>query len=90
MKAHWGDRGALENITWEGCVELSKAILSSPPGDWTHTINGEPVRLERIVLVPGELAKVFFRGKDYGGSWSIAAWEKDAKKIVVYEQMVLF
>lgn len=83
--------GYLEHITWQGCVELSREILFSPTGNWTHDLNGKPVRFVKQVILPDGTAKVFFRGEDYAGQYPVKNWEIEARlRKPEPEQLTLF
>lgn len=66
----------MEYITWQLCVDLSREILFSPPGNWTHNIPEGLARFERRVIVPSGHKKVLFRGKNYVGVWPAEQWDR--------------
>lgn len=84
----------LKLTEWQQCVELSSAICNTPSGDWTHMIDGRPVRLEHRVIDPAGHRLAFFRadsvyGNPYCGRWMADTFEKEAAAIVP-EQLTLF
>lgn len=66
----------MERITWQGCVDLSREILYSPPGNWTHIIPEGRARFEKRVIVPSGYERVFFRGENYAGDWLASDWDR--------------
>ncbi|GIO36230.1 hypothetical protein J41TS12_10910 [Paenibacillus antibioticophila] len=69
----------MERITWQDCVDLSREILYSPPGNWTHDIPEGLARFERRVILPSGHKKVLFRGENYAGEWPEEEWDRLAK-----------
>ncbi|WP_342435940.1 hypothetical protein NSS79_20675 [Paenibacillus sp. FSL L8-0436] len=76
---------------WQQEVDLSREILFSPPGNWTHDLVGEPVRFVKRAVNPAGIERVYFRAKEYSGSWTVAEWERHARpRDPEPEQMTLF
>lgn len=66
----------MERITWQDCVDLSREILYSPPGNWTHKIPEGLARFEKRVIVPSGHERVLFRGENYAGDWMASDWDR--------------
>ncbi|MNI79854.1 hypothetical protein D3C73_1363390 [compost metagenome] len=74
-------------------MELTSAICNTPSGDWTHMIDGRPVRLEHRVIDPAGHRLVFFRADSadgpYCGRWLARTFDKEAA-VIEPEQLTLF
>ncbi|GIQ61516.1 hypothetical protein PACILC2_00840 [Paenibacillus cisolokensis] len=79
-------------ITYEESVRLTQEILSQPPGDWTHKLDGVPVReVARLIVGSHGHVIVFFRGPDYCGRWPADQFDAQAITFVPEpEQLTLF
>jgi len=82
----------VKRISYEESVRLTQEILRQPLGNWTHMIDGKPVRVvERCIVGRHEYEIVFFRADDYCGRWIAEQFDKRAKPYVPEpEQMTLF
>jgi len=80
----------MRTITYEEAACMASAILAQPPGDWTHMLDGKPVR-EVARHIVGKYEIVFFRADDYCGRWIAEQFDKRAKPYVPeQEQLTLF
>jgi len=82
----------VKRISYEESVRLTQEILRQPLGNWTHMIDGKPVRVvERCIVGRHEYEIVFFRADDYCGRWIAEQFDKRAKPYVPEpEQMTLW
>lgn len=82
----------MKRISYEESVRLTQEILRQPLGNWTHMIDGKPVRVvERCIVGRHEYEIVFFRADDYCGRWIAEQFDKRAKPYVPEpEQMTLW
>ena len=83
---------ALRKITYSESAQLTREILAQPPGNWTHMLDGKPVRVvERCIVGRHGYEIVFFRADDYCGRWVAEQFDKRAKPYVPEpEQLTLF
>jgi hypothetical protein len=80
----------MTSITYAESVRLTQEILSQPLGNWTHLLDGKPVR-EVARYIVGKHEIVFFRADDYCGRWIAEQFDKRAKPYVPEpEQMTLW
>ena len=82
----------MKHITYEESVKLTQEILAQPPGNWTHFLDGNPVReVERCIVGRHGYEIVFFRAYDFCGRWLAEQFDKRAKPYVQEpEQLALF
>ncbi|ALS27173.1 hypothetical protein IJ21_17720 [Paenibacillus sp. 32O-W] len=82
----------VKTITYQESVRLASEILSQPLGNWTHLLDGKPVReVERCIVGKRGYEIVFFRVDDYCGRWIAEQFDKRAKPYVPEpEQLTLF
>jgi hypothetical protein len=57
----------VERLSWAACTELTVSILKSPPGEWSHRMEGKLVRFERRVRTPNGQVRIFYSGQDCAG-----------------------
>lgn len=66
---------------WEKCVEIARNILDQPDGNWSHELDGEPVRFVTETTLPTGVIRVHYRAKGYAGSVPLDMWQKRAQLI---------
>lgn len=80
----------MTSITYAESVRLTQEILRQPLGNWTHMLDGKPVR-EVARHIVGKYEIVFFRADDYCGRWIAEQFDKRSKPFVPEpEQLTLW
>ena len=71
---------------WEKSVEIVRDILHQTDGDWTHEIDGQPVRFVKEWTAPSGVKIIYFRGKGYAGLMPKVDWLLKSKPIEEVKQ----